>query len=231
MTSTGAEQRPELDSPSEGERETYVGRRARETRQIVLDAALEEFRERGYNAATVDSIAGRAGVSRGTIYTYFQSKRAMLIVLGGANNEWFQTLVERFAAVDKSRPNPSLSKWIRDYMDFMDQDQSFALAFNEAALSDEPLRKAGTAQYVRAWRRVGEALVSGQPRKRPEDPKATEPGTDEDNVALGLMLLGSFERAWFFYRKLRVPVTREQLERQMERMILQLAGAGGPEPA
>ena len=229
MTSTGAEQRAGLDSPSEGERETYVGRRARETRQLVLGSAREEFRERGYNAATVDSIAGRAGVSRATVYTYFESKRTMLIVLGGANNEWFQALVERFAAMDKSGPNPGLSEWIRDYMDFMDQDQSFALAFSEAALNDERLRKAWIALYVRAWRRIGETLTSGQPQKRPEDQKTTRP--DEDSVALGLLLLGSFERAWFFYRKLRVPVTRERLERQMERVILQLARGGeGPDP-
>lgn len=47
----------------------------------ILDAALEVFSETGFAAAKVDAIARRAGVSKGTVYLYFDSKEAMLEAL------------------------------------------------------------------------------------------------------------------------------------------------------
>jgi AcrR family transcriptional regulator len=43
----------------------------------ILDAALAVFAEKGYAATRMDDIAQRAGVTKGTIYLYFQSKDAV----------------------------------------------------------------------------------------------------------------------------------------------------------
>ena len=43
----------------------------------LLDAALEEFAERGFGNATIDGIARRADVARGTVYLYFKDKDAL----------------------------------------------------------------------------------------------------------------------------------------------------------
>jgi AcrR family transcriptional regulator len=40
----------------------------------ILDAAFEEFVEKGYVATRVEDIAERIGVTKGTIYTYFPTK-------------------------------------------------------------------------------------------------------------------------------------------------------------
>jgi len=56
-------------------------RRAREKeqrRQAILDAAREVFFQRGFQRATVDDVAARAEVSKGTVYLYFPSKEAIL---------------------------------------------------------------------------------------------------------------------------------------------------------
>ena len=45
--------------------------------QQILRAALEVFSEAGISAAKLDDIAERAGVSKGTIYLYFDSKEAL----------------------------------------------------------------------------------------------------------------------------------------------------------
>jgi AcrR family transcriptional regulator len=45
--------------------------------RAILDAALEEFFEQGFAAARLDSIAERAGVGKGTVYLYFDSKEAL----------------------------------------------------------------------------------------------------------------------------------------------------------
>lgn len=50
-------------------------------REAILQAAAEAFDARGFEAARMDDIARRAGVSKGTLYNYFESKDALLIGL------------------------------------------------------------------------------------------------------------------------------------------------------
>jgi AcrR family transcriptional regulator len=51
------------------------------TRKKLLDAGRHLFAEQGYHAASVQAIASRAGTAAGAFYTYFRSKRQLLIVL------------------------------------------------------------------------------------------------------------------------------------------------------
>jgi AcrR family transcriptional regulator len=52
---------------------------AEETRVAIVAAASELFVERGYVATTVDEVAGRAGVSRATVFNAVGGKPALLI--------------------------------------------------------------------------------------------------------------------------------------------------------
>jgi AcrR family transcriptional regulator len=64
-----------------GEGLSTAERRAREKaqrRREILDAARQEFFERGFHQPTVDDVAARAEVSKGTIYLYFESKEEIL---------------------------------------------------------------------------------------------------------------------------------------------------------
>jgi AcrR family transcriptional regulator len=45
----------------------------------ILDAARRVFARKGFNGATVDEIAGAAGLAKGTVYLYFQSKREIYL--------------------------------------------------------------------------------------------------------------------------------------------------------
>ncbi len=56
-------------------------RRPEERPDEILSAALEIFTEKGFAAARVDDIARRAGLSKGAVYLYFDSKEAMLKAL------------------------------------------------------------------------------------------------------------------------------------------------------
>ena len=65
-------------------------RRAREKarrRREILTAARREFFERGFRVPTVDDVATRAEVSKGTIYLYFASKEEILahLLIEGLN--------------------------------------------------------------------------------------------------------------------------------------------------
>ena len=49
--------------------------------EIILDAALSLFSERGFDGTPVPMIAERAGVGAGTIYRYFENKEALVNAL------------------------------------------------------------------------------------------------------------------------------------------------------
>ena len=50
-------------------------RRRKEARPgEIIDAALEVFAEKGFAAAKLDDIARRAGISKGALYLYFETK-------------------------------------------------------------------------------------------------------------------------------------------------------------
>ncbi|WP_439532387.1 TetR/AcrR family transcriptional regulator [Polymorphobacter sp.] len=51
------------------------------THRALLDAAAEEFGERGYHEAGIARIAQRAGAAIGSFYTYFDSKEAIFRAL------------------------------------------------------------------------------------------------------------------------------------------------------
>src|ERR1700722_20379888 len=54
-------------------------RRKAERPQEILDAAFVEFSRNGYAVTTLDRIAERAGVTKGTIYVYFENKEHLFI--------------------------------------------------------------------------------------------------------------------------------------------------------
>ena len=50
-----------------------------ETRQLLMEAAAEEFAQNGYDKANVNRIAEAAGFAIGTVYNYFPSKRVLML--------------------------------------------------------------------------------------------------------------------------------------------------------
>ena len=57
-------------------------RRRKQARpQEILEAALASFAEKGFAATRMDEIAERAGVTKGTIYLYFENKEAVFKAL------------------------------------------------------------------------------------------------------------------------------------------------------
>jgi AcrR family transcriptional regulator len=55
-------------------------------RALIVDAALEEFARRGYEAASVGRIAAAAGISRTVLYDHFPSKHALFVELLSAQH-------------------------------------------------------------------------------------------------------------------------------------------------
>jgi AcrR family transcriptional regulator len=67
----------------------------------IIAAALELFVERGFAATRLDDVAARAGVSKGTLYLYFENKEDLFKAVVRGNMlpvlQHGETLVENFA--------------------------------------------------------------------------------------------------------------------------------------
>ena len=55
--------------------------RGRKTVRKLLEAAAQEFGQRGFHEAAITGITARAGVALGTFYTYFESKEELFRAL------------------------------------------------------------------------------------------------------------------------------------------------------
>lgn len=54
-------------------------RRRTEKRDLITEAAVDVFAEKGFHQARVSDVARRAGVADGTIYLYFKNKEELLL--------------------------------------------------------------------------------------------------------------------------------------------------------
>ena len=62
-----------------------------ERKKAIMDTALEVFAEYGYESASISKIAKKAGVSKGLMYNYFESKEDLLIsIMMDGMDEMFQ---------------------------------------------------------------------------------------------------------------------------------------------
>jgi AcrR family transcriptional regulator len=71
--------------------------RGERTLRKILDAAREEFGQRGFSDSSIVGITQRAGVALGTFYTYFDSKEAL-----------FQALVRDMSTQVRDNVGPAL---------------------------------------------------------------------------------------------------------------------------
>lgn len=55
--------------------------RSKKTRQMILDGALAEFSEKGFDGARIDEIALRAGVNKNLLYHHYGSKDGLFTAL------------------------------------------------------------------------------------------------------------------------------------------------------
>jgi len=67
-------------------------------RRLILRAAWGMIRHYGYGKTTIDDIAKRAGVGKGTVYLYFRSKAEIMLALTELTNDRIASELGRIAA-------------------------------------------------------------------------------------------------------------------------------------
>ena len=63
--------------PSDAAKRSQPKRRKDERPDEIVEAALQEFAEKGFAGARLEDVASRAGVSKGLPYLYFKTKEEL----------------------------------------------------------------------------------------------------------------------------------------------------------
>jgi AcrR family transcriptional regulator len=132
--------------------------RGQRTLRKILNAALEEFGERGFSDGSIVGITRRARVALGTFYTYFDSKEAV-----------FQELVRDMSAQVKDHVAPALQgaadaldaegRALRSYLDFVRGHEQVYRIIDEAEFVDP---KGFRAHYETTANRIAARLQAGK---------------------------------------------------------------------
>lgn len=117
---------------------TPVRRDPVRTRETILEAAADLFAERGYDATTLQQVAGRAGVARGTPHYFFGSKQSLFeAVLERESQQAYRVIAEakEISAGDGALPAEALLNLVADrYWRFLEQNGRFLRLLHWTAL-------------------------------------------------------------------------------------------------
>lgn len=178
-----------------------LGPRAQRTINRIIEATRDVFLTRGYSGTTIDEIARLADVSRASFYTYFPSKRDVLIAVGAHSATECASIIGRLAEIGPSRDG--LTRWVSDYFDFLDVHGSFSFAWTQAAHEDEEIRLAGMKRHLGLCKQLGVELA------------ATSGKQSDDPTTLGVITFSMLERVWHYAQLYADTVSREAIVRAL----------------
>src|SRR5262244_2222241 len=73
-------------------------RQREEREQLILEAAQELLVEKGYHEMSMDEIAARVGIAKGTVYLHFPSKEELMFALITRDMNNFLTTIDQHLA-------------------------------------------------------------------------------------------------------------------------------------
>lgn len=135
-----------------------------ERRAQILRAARAVFIDKGFTSARVQDIARRAGLSKGAVYFYFDSKRDLLQALVDEEHELTLSFLER-AASDTRPATVKLLDLGRQYLDYfagLKSPPRFFILMTEMAIRDEEIRARVVEIHERFVEELARIIAEGQ---------------------------------------------------------------------
>ncbi len=93
-------------------------------RNEIIDAAIQLFSEKDFHEVTVEGIAERVGLAKGTVYLYFENKDDLFFsVIQGRSEQLLDIL--RTAVSEEQNFTKSLHRFIYSHLSFFENNTSF----------------------------------------------------------------------------------------------------------
>ena len=131
-------------------------------KELIIDAAIKVFAEKGFYNAKVADVARQAGVADGTIYLYFKNKDDLLISLFETKME--EILLPFSALLAEDLPaEQKLRRFIHLYFRMIEDNQHLAEVFQvELRQSDKFLKDYHNQKFIDFLNLIGDIIYQGQ---------------------------------------------------------------------
>lgn len=164
-------------------------RKKKEKRQLILEAAVQEFSRNGYHNTRMEEIAQRAGIGKGTIYEYFESKLKLFqAMMEDSVNAYFDNM-----GAEEAKPvtlEKRLIKMVEAHLRFcLENKELTRVVFWDPETIDNELRDWTITLRTNKLQRTAALLNEGI--------KRGEIRSDLDINIMSLVILHSLASFWF----------------------------------
>lgn len=149
MSSTALSSQPSADPPQRGA-EAATTRRPANRRELILEAAVDLFHQRGYPATSVDDIGQAVDVSGPAIYRHFSSKEDILVEAIKLAADEVHAVNGR-ARAGTSDPRQLLAAYIRAYTDVALERSALIAVWTREARHLSHERRSPMSRRLRSW--------------------------------------------------------------------------------
>jgi AcrR family transcriptional regulator len=130
-------------------------------RRRIIDAAREVFFRDGFMEANLDEVARLAGVAKGTLYRYFDSKAELYVAVLAHNGEIFEQKMRDSVADTAAAPPDLIREMGRFYFDHWMQNPEYFQIFwaieNQSVIGELP--PGVIDEVTRLWEKCVELLA------------------------------------------------------------------------
>ena len=165
----------------------------------ILRAAAQVFAEQGYRAATMDAIAERAGIGKGTLYEYFRNKQELFFAVFDHYIASMERLARESIEVRSATTGARIRQAIHTVLAMSAEERDlFPLVFEFWSASASPDRQTRVATLFRGCYAKFRTLIAGQIREGQQNGEFDRTA-DASRIAAVLVgaLDGLFLQAWF----------------------------------
>jgi AcrR family transcriptional regulator len=193
--------------------------RSPERQRQILACAKRVFAQRGFHAANVSHICEAAGIGRGTLYLYFQNKRAVLTAILRETLDRVRALMERQSAEVTFAPPEKITrtvamewtaKQLRELLEVAFEDEhTLRILLREAVGLDVDVEK--------VLAEIDETLIAIVERSLVATQKAGF-ARPLDARAVATMVVGGVEKLALSALRSDAPVDLDKLAREATRL-------------
>lgn len=134
------------------------------TKQKLLDTTIEMISDKGYASTTTKEIAEKAGVSEGTIFKYYGSKKDLLRTIVEKTIEDFrnysinEAIPEVFAETEDQPPQVLLYHLMKERADFFREHNSAMQVIIQETMVDKSIRETFKREVWSEMTRVSDKI-------------------------------------------------------------------------